>query len=642
MGEPRTSSQAQIYNYIWSLDPYHITTGAVNCGTSWTWSDVPSLDAPTSDLSDAVIAEGQQPLLQLSIDYILHENYGRAFSDHECDGFWSQCLGGDGELRKGVPFEPVVNCLGRNSYGAERSGGAAEEKFSSLAYLGVLEAGMIDQVTFADPIRSENTAAAKIAQEFLELRPSLQGEFGKHHPLSATIEAVNGSCQEASATSTQGKAEPGRLKTLRAKIYQEESESGVCAHLVVINLDAYSPAQFQVTLSGFNSTAPGEKATCASEMSAPRLNCDATGTPLDANLPTDNATGCAAACCANPSCTGYVWNPTPSGAGTCRGSEVGPCCYLKRGASHVMAPAGFSAGFVAATRTHSDSSSIAVRMWALGSNLNIDAQGQLDQGWLAPGGHNVYRIGCSSPPPAPGNIIPSWESSKDFSNDIVKDDLYAGQSGAGGFQPDPNGYARDGYATGANPLSNVFMQADTTVRLPTARHSIRISVPTGTPYVFALPGPGSRLPAPGATKSPSPGDIVSVGSVTLPRSSAWQVSLYVQTSPAGTRVEIVDGGWNLTSFAFHGWMPDQVLGDYIGNPIATVIGNSSVEPVSGKRVWQQLVVRLPATSSLTDVAALQLRITPPPSEGNRYGSTVWVANFSVFNVTQARRARAND
>jgi hypothetical protein len=89
-------------------------------------------------------------------------------------------------------------------------------------------------------------------------------------------------------------------------------------------------------------------------------------------------------------------------------------------------------------------------------------------------------------------------------------------------------------------------------------------------------------------------------------------------------------------------MPDQKLGDYIGNPIATVVGNSSVEPVSGKRVWQQLAVRLPATSSLTDVAALQLRITPPPSEGNRYGSTVWVANFSVFNVTQARRARASD
>ena len=185
MGQSKASSLAQIYNFIWALDPYHITTGAVNCGTSWTWSDVPSLDAPTTNLSDAAIAEGQQPLLQLSIDYILHENYGRAFSDHECDGFWAHCLGGDGELRKGVPFEPVVNCLGRNSYGTERSGGAAEEKFASLAYLGVVEAGMIDQVTFADPIRSENTAAAKIAQEFLELRPSLQGEFGKHYPLTS-------------------------------------------------------------------------------------------------------------------------------------------------------------------------------------------------------------------------------------------------------------------------------------------------------------------------------------------------------------------------------------------------------------------------------------------------------------------------
>jgi hypothetical protein len=82
-------------------------------------------------------------------------------------------------------------------------------------------------------------------------------------------------------------------------------------------------------------------------------------------------------------------------------------------------------------------------------------------------------------------------------------------------------------------------------------------------------------------------------------------------------------------------MPDQVLGAYIGNPIAAVVGNASVEPVSGKRVWQQLEARLPATSSTTDVAALQLRITPPSSAGNRFGATIWVANFSVFNVTQA-------
>ena len=375
MGPSRTSSQAQFYDYIKSLDPYHITTGAVNCGTSWTWSDVPSLEKPTSDLGDAVIAVGQQPLLQLSIDYILHENYGRRFSDHQCDGFWSQCLGGDGELRKGVSFEPVVNCLGRNSYGTAKSGGAAEDKFASLAYLGVVEAGMIDQVTFADPIRSENTAAAKIAREFLELRPSLQGEFGKHFSLTATVEVVNGSCHASDAATPEH---------LRAKVWQEESESGVCAHLVVINLNAAAPAQFRVTLTGTNTT-----------------------------------------------------------------------------------------------------SSVAERMWALGANLHIDAQGQLDSDWLAPGGHNVYRIGCSSPPPATGNIIPSWEDSRDFTGGTITGSLNAGQSADGaGFQPNPNGYARP-----VNPLSNVFMQADTTVRLPTARHSIRISVPTGTPYVFALPGP---------------------------------------------------------------------------------------------------------------------------------------------------------
>jgi hypothetical protein len=48
-------------------------------------------------------------------------------------------------------------------------------------------------------------------------------------------------------------------------------------------------------------------------------------------------------------------------------------------------------------------------------------------------------------------------------------------------------------------------------------------------------------------------------------------------------------------------------------------------------MWQRLVARLLATSAPTDVAALQLRITPPPSDGNRFGATVWLANYTVIN-----------
>ena len=164
------------------------------------------------------------------------------------------------------------------------------------------------------------------------------------------------------------------------------------------------------------------------------------------------------------------------------------------------------------------------------------------------------------------------------------------------------------------------------------RGSSQVMAPAGFSAGFVA---GSRepcdCPSPGAARGMCPGDIISAGSTTLPRSSSWLVSLFVQTSPAGTRVEVVDGGWNLTSVQFHEWMADQVVGAYIGNPIATVVGNASVDPVSGKRVWQRLVARLPATSSPTDVAALQLRIIPPPSNGSRFGAMVWLANFTVFN-----------
>ena len=36
------SMQAQAYNIIKNIDPYHATVGAVNCEDTWTFSDVPS------------------------------------------------------------------------------------------------------------------------------------------------------------------------------------------------------------------------------------------------------------------------------------------------------------------------------------------------------------------------------------------------------------------------------------------------------------------------------------------------------------------------------------------------------------------------------------------------------------------------
>ena len=64
-----TAFQSQAYNYIKTLDPYHIVIGASDCADNYIFSDVPSSPVePTAKLSDAVIGFAEQPHTQLSLD----------------------------------------------------------------------------------------------------------------------------------------------------------------------------------------------------------------------------------------------------------------------------------------------------------------------------------------------------------------------------------------------------------------------------------------------------------------------------------------------------------------------------------------------------------------------------------------------
>ena len=74
------SAQAQLYNAIKTLDPWHIVTGSLQCtGAFWRWTDVASEAAPGHAASStAVIPLGVQPRLQLALDMILWEDY------HDC------------------------------------------------------------------------------------------------------------------------------------------------------------------------------------------------------------------------------------------------------------------------------------------------------------------------------------------------------------------------------------------------------------------------------------------------------------------------------------------------------------------------------------------------------------------------------
>jgi hypothetical protein len=549
-----TSFQSQAYNYIKELDPYHAVVGAVQCAPSWSFLDSPSQITPTSNLSQAVIGLGEQPATQISLDYIMQENYGRRFVDSSCNGSWAQCIGGDGILRNGIRFEPLVNCLGVGAFGSEQADGPSEEKFASLAYLGLIEAGMMDHLTFvidsghpSDGYQVD--AQTRVAEQFRELRPSLQGTFGANFELTAAIEAV-------------GDDAPGCDRSylgscLRAKVFEEETKAGgggVCAHLIVVNVNATFAAQFRVTLGSGGKLAP-----------------------------------------------------------------TGP----------------------------------AVRLFGMGKNLSISAEGALDTDWIAPGGHNVYRIGCAASKPVHGNVIKSVKVGIDkidtqgpqrgmyFSKAIFAGDMLWGTSE---YHDSSVDRALSYGQRLRQPLPEALMQSDTAVSR-TGRHSVKVTLPSADPLVFPLPGPSlashnyncTNTP-PAASKAswaktgsaPCPGDLVTGSSISLPRTETWLVTLYFQASPVGTRVDIMEGGWNFTSAVQRNWQTDQTVSGYIGQPIASATSSAELGS-DGHRVWQKLTTRVEKATAPA-VVALQVRVAPPVSERG-FGASVWLADVSVTKAT---------
>ena len=260
---------------------------------------------------------------------------------------------------------------------------------------------------------------------------------------------------------------------------------------------------------------------------------------------------------------------------------------------------------------------------------------------VSPGGHNIYRIGCPPPTRVPGNIIPSVEDmvQRTGPSGYARKTIFAGDTIWGTVGLHDN--SRDAPMPYGQPLPEAMMQSDTAISR-TGRHSIKVVLPTARPLVFPLPGPAVASPKfnctsgpPAASKAswaktgaaPCPGDLVVGASVSLPRSETWVVSLYVQTSPPGTRVAIMDGGWNFSSAVQRNWQFDVTSSGYIGKSIATVTGAAAVDE-AGQRLWQRLEARVEANSTAPTVAALQIRATPPPSERG-FGATVWLADVSV-------------
>ena len=144
------SLQSQVYQLLKTLDPYHVTIGAVNCGNSWMFTDqTPSFLPPEGGdqiLSMPTIPEQTQPRLQLSLDVIMQENYATTLVQHGGFGDWKSNtgVGSDGFYRHGVSFEPLMNCPGSWNTNHYKD----SHFLLSAQYLGLITADMHDGLTF--------------------------------------------------------------------------------------------------------------------------------------------------------------------------------------------------------------------------------------------------------------------------------------------------------------------------------------------------------------------------------------------------------------------------------------------------------------------------------------------------------------
>ena len=270
------SAQAQLYNAIKTLDPWHIVTGSLQCtGAFWRWTDVASEAAPGHAASStAVIPLGVQPRLQLALDMILWEDY------HDFDFPPLKDAPRKEEIRRGAWFEPMVNCLGR--YARPYPGETEHEAIYSNGptatrtslWLSVLQYDTYGQLTFtlggnawAPPDWSvddgwlDNIAVQGWAVEAKMLAPSLMPLFGSDALNGTDVDMVTVQSAELLSVRTQDckpseqDCSPSGWATspVVARGFAEDcnsatNTSGVCAHVVVMNLAKTSPAKFALSV----------------------------------------------------------------------------------------------------------------------------------------------------------------------------------------------------------------------------------------------------------------------------------------------------------------------------------------------------------------------------------------------------------
>ena len=262
------SKEAIVYNLIKELDPYHLTFGAIQCNDAWMWSDVPSYLPPDDvDTPAAVIPQGHQPRLQLSLDVPLWEHYGDVLSDgpprslpSDANPFgvaWSE--NADACIRLGSWFEPIINCHGLWYNGGFNDYPSSPSATRSAMWLSILDADLPLQLTFvllenswADPgaLRNDGWLQTAVVQtwgaEARMLAPSFFPTFGVFPPEPHRYVSVE------KAMLLRHDVVPDSVP-VRARAWREicgpgTNSSGICVHVMVVNTVQDSAASFTLQL----------------------------------------------------------------------------------------------------------------------------------------------------------------------------------------------------------------------------------------------------------------------------------------------------------------------------------------------------------------------------------------------------------
>lgn len=229
--------------------------------------DYPSEDAATVDRTQVWMEPGQ-PLLQLSLDVVMYENYDSSITAHAGTGWWNNsgftgpALGGDGNLRFGLFQEPIVNCNAMSNSFEEAKGYypdmAKDNTFPpsalrSALWMGAVTANAVSQLLWlfgTDPVPygpwQQANMAAQWATEVEELMPSLYAPFGTRDAVTASVAQTP---QEIAGLATAAE--------LRLRSWQEQPD---CVHVVLININTSVPARPTVVLTGATAGLQGGEA----------------------------------------------------------------------------------------------------------------------------------------------------------------------------------------------------------------------------------------------------------------------------------------------------------------------------------------------------------------------------------------------